>query len=319
MKLSRFCAKCGKSIQSNDTIYEGFLCEECYIQIHNVLTIPQVISLRQCTMCGAFSLTSGDQEFPWIHCPQTEEIVDFLTRILYEFIFFKWEKKTQVRYKLFLPTQIQIVPNSDLILLIRANPSGTSVDLQKEITIRIKGRHCEHCSNRIGGRYDAIIQIRIQSEQDSPRLAEIMAFVNSYDSNQQLKNAGNYISKTETTQNGYDLKVSNNIVLKNLTVELRSRYHFQIKLSKTLIGVDSSTGSQLFRHSILLKLVPVQKGEYLQLENKIYFVKNFMKNKIILQDAVSSKNVHLPFSIFEKNKYQIYSTNPLKMTEIQKE
>jgi nonsense-mediated mRNA decay protein 3 len=318
MKLSRFCAKCGKILpdlkpskrfdeDNNMTgLPETFLCDDCLPQAPADREIPDEIILRRCFRCGAYSLQKDDQNLPWIYQPDGENEIDFLTRILYEQIFFKAEKKgkaSKKTYQLFLPSNAQIIPNRPLSLIVRVQSDYRGNQPEREIQLQIKERHCDNCSKKMGGRFDAIIQLRVFSEKDFDQLEEIMKSVANFDESQQMMNSSRFISKIEIVTNGYDLKVSDNIMLKALVANLRANHPFLQKISKSLIGVDSQTGGELYRTHILLKLAPVNRGDFIKLDDKVYRVKNITKNRVIVEEPVSHKTTQFPFSVFEKKKY----------------
>lgn len=311
MKLSRFCAKCGKKLDTEESMNPEFLCNSCIQNIPIEIPLPLSISIQKCNQCSAISLIKEDQEFDWIFQPEGESILDFLTRLLYENIFFKLEKKYDFNYELFLPASLDLQSSQDLSLLVQVKPPSVTYKIQKSITISIKNRMCPHCSKRIGGRFDATIQIRVFDPEDKSKLDILMDYIFNLNEEFQMKNTSNFISKIEKTTNGFDLKISNNVAFKAFVSNLRSKFPLQLKFSKTLYGVDKSSGATLYRNNILLRILPVDKGQYLQIDSKFYLVKGFQQNRVTLQDLTTNKNKQFPFTIFEKKKYQKYDVNPL--------
>ncbi len=310
MKLSRFCAKCGKKLDANDT-NPDFLCNQCaQIKIPNI-PIPQSIEIQFCNQCGAIALSKEEQEFPWVFKPNDESLLDFLTRMLYENIFFKFEKKYGFIYELFLPSSLSLKSGQNISLLLQIQEPNYPTKFQKTIEIYVKERICSNCSRKIGGRFDATIQIRILESDDLAKLDGIMEYILKMNEEIQMKDSANFISKIEKTTNGFDLKISNNVALKSLVHNLRAKFTLQLKFSKSLYGLEKSTGATLYRNNILLRILPVEKGEFLQIDSKYYLVKGFQQNRIVLQDLTSNKNKQYPFTIFEKKKYQKYRSNPL--------
>lgn len=310
MKLNRFCAKCGTPLQEDVLDPSKFLCAKCNIQSQGDFPVPSNISLRKCFRCGAFSLIKDEQQFEWQYKPDAEDELDFLSRILYEHIFSKLEKKTKLMYQIFVSSTLNLSKDQTIEVIVQTDPSGQGHFIQKTLNLRVKERQCEHCAKKLGGRFDAVIQIRIFNDRDQPRLVEIMEYIHQLDCSNQQEKANCFISKIEPTTNGYDIKVSNNVVLKSMVASLRGKFNFEMKLSKTLSGVDHQTGGELYRNFVLLKLVPVQRNDVVRIEDKIYLIKNFVKNKVLVQNKTTGKNTQLPFTIFEKKKYQILPPEP---------
>ena len=131
-----------------------------------------------------------------------------------------------------------------------------------------------------------------------------MEEVNKIEELENFKNIKNFISINEATKNGYNLKVSTNVMAKVLTSKLRSKYHFEIKNSKKLMGVNSETGADLYRHSTLLRLIPIERSDNVQIDNIEYYVKKITHNKIVLQNIETGKITQANFDVFQKKKWK---------------
>ena len=84
---------------------------------------------------------------------------------------------------------------------------------------------------------------------------------------------------------------------------LRKKYHFETKISKKLIGVDPEKGSDLYRLSTLLRLIPVEKSDHILFEGIHYYVKSISKNRISLQKESGGKIKNIKFSDFQGKKW----------------
>lgn len=329
MKLRRFCAKCGQEITANDPIFEGFLCGECAGKETSAYPLPETLQLRQCVFCQAFSLRdpTTDHEYEWGYQPKDESDVDYITRLLYEYIFFHLEQKHNLVYDLFFPQDLSIAQDADIQIRVEV-VGGTDLRLENEpkqvhsgkseenisqipiqnyqegiINLRLRRIHCPHCAKRQGGRFDAIVQIRIQHDRDQSRLPQIMADIQAIDHSANIEHLQNFITHTEQTTNGYDLKVSTNAMARVIISRLRELYPFEIKHSKRLMGIDPENGSRLYRHSTLLRLVPVLRDDRITLDGVSYRVHNLTKKKVILQEIQNEKMHHVNFDIFQKKKW----------------
>ncbi|MHA1719646.1 MAG: NMD3-related protein [Promethearchaeota archaeon] len=302
MKLHKFCAKCGKPITNTNKNYSNYLCDECSLKIRPNYKIPKKITLQHCIYCGAFSLRIDDQEYPWQY--QSIEIndIDFLIQILRSHVFLKIEKKNNVKCD-FLFENIDLLDRTDINFKVILKSEDNSI-YQEELILHLRDIHCPYCAKKRGGRFDAIVQIRIQHERNKPKLDEILAECLMIEEQENFKNLSNFISKLEKTTNGFDLKVSTNAMARVLIAKLRMKYRFELKISKKLIGVDPEKGSDLYRQSTLLRLIPVEKKDRILFEGIRYSVKNISKNRIILQNINGGKIKQIKFSEFQSKKWQ---------------
>jgi nonsense-mediated mRNA decay protein 3 len=310
LKLRRFCAKCGKQLNDLTQNYPGFICASCYGQVAKDYALPLKFQFRRCLYCKAFSLKKKkeDQEYAWEYKPKDESDIDFLSRMLYSRILFHLEKKYNYRFELFIPQEIDLNENKIFSVQVHAKALEDIQNLpNKEIEIQMREIHCPHCAKKHGGRFDAIVQIRIQSSKDKTRLDEIKAEVNSIEKEENFSHLQNFISKMDSTINGFDMKVSTNGMAKVLIAKLRAKYRFEIKHSKKLMGVDGETGADLYRHSTLLRLVPVQRGDRIKIDNIAYEVKNTTKNRIVLHTIKGGKVKQVNFGLFQKKKWSFYT------------
>jgi 60S ribosomal export protein NMD3 len=304
MKLNHFCSKCGKNIDKSNKKYQNFLCGDCSSINKIDLGIEFKIILRKCVDCGAFSLKYDSQEFKWIFKSEDTSEVDYLTQILYENIFDKIEKKNKINYSLFFEQSIDLTQITDINLLIKVQETEIYKEIQNSVIIKIKEIHCEHCARRLGGRFDAILQVRIQHETSKLKQDQILENCYKIENEENFDNPKCFISKIDKSINGFDVKVSNNGFLRTLVSRLREKYHFQIKQSKKLMGKNNETGADLYRQKILLKLIPVVKNDKIILDNNKYYVKNITRNKVVLKNIETQKISQLNFSVFEKKKWK---------------
>ena len=172
MKLRRFCAKCGKVVDNQYQINNNFLCEDCSGLIRVSYTVPQKIQFRSCVFCNAHSIRNGsiDKEYPWAYKPEDESDLDFVSRLLYEHLFLKIEKKQNLTYELFLPLNFKIVQKGDLEVKIEVSGTDSQKFDEGTMTIKLRRIHCPHCAKREGGGFDCTLQIRIQHESNQDLL-----------------------------------------------------------------------------------------------------------------------------------------------------
>ncbi|QEE14834.1 NMD3-related protein [Promethearchaeum syntrophicum] len=307
MKLRKFCAKCGRPLSEESNNYNNYLCTDCNSKIIPNYIIPEKFTLRNCIYCGAYSLKTKDQEYSWQYKSLEIDDNDFLKKILKENIFLKFNKKFNVKSEFSFEN-----PDLSERVDIKTTVSIISKDLpevQEELLIKIRDINCPYCAKRSGGRFDAIVQIRIQHQKDEKKLQEILAYCLKIEEKENFKRLSNFISKIDNVTNGFDLKVSTNAMARVLIARLRKKYHFEIKVSKKLIGVDSEKGSDLYRLSTLLRLIPVDKNDLILFEGIKYYVKSISKNRISLQIVSGGKIKNVKYSDFQGKKWLFLESN----------
>ena len=310
MKLRRFCAKCGKPITDANRIPNEFICRECSTSFIETENTSLKITLRRCKECGAFSLLNQGKEFPWIFKPKEQSDMDFLSDLLYKHIFLRLEKKEDAEYSLFFEENVKFLSNQSITVIVESVRKLAT--LRSPFLIREKDIMCVHCAKKVGGRFDAVVQIRIQHDDDKERLEKIMEEVGKIDFEEKHRNLKNFISVTDTVTNGFDLKTSSNPMSNVLIRRLRVKFHLELKTSKKLMGPDPETGGDMYRHYTLLRLLPVIKNDIVLVENVSYRVKKVTKNKVVLQHLTSNKVQQHSFSLFQKKKWKILSHSVLK-------
>ena len=307
MKLRKFCAKCGRALTNESNNYNNYLCTDCNSQIVPNYVIPEKFTLRNCNNCGAYSLKTKDQEYNWQYKSSAIDDSVFLKKILKENFFLKFDKKFNVKSEFSFENpdlfeRIDIITN--VIIKSKDKP-----EVQEEILIKLREISCPYCARRRGGRFDAIVQIRIQHQKDEKKIEEILADCLKIEESENFRRLSNFISKIDNVTNGFDLKVSTNAMARVFIARLRKKYHFEIKISKKLIGVDSEKGSDLYRLSTLLRLIPVDKNDLILFEGIKYYVKSISKNRISLQIVSGGKIKNIKYSDFQGKKWLFLESN----------
>jgi len=256
-------------------------------------------------MCDAFSIKKDNQEFEWKYKPDEQPDIDFITQQLYDNIIFNLERKINSEIQVFFDQKLNLFENEAIPIILEIINRETKIKTKEEWTIKLHERCCPFCSKKIGGRFDAVLQIRIQNEHDRPLLEKVMEFIYKTEDIEKLRDPKNFISKIEKTPNGPDLKLSTNTMLKIFYTELKKRFNFQTKRSIKLIKRDPTTGADILRQHVLVKLIPLRVGDMIQMENIRYIVKRFYENQICFEVDGSSETMRLKFSQFEKKKYSI--------------
>ena len=308
MKLRRFCSKCGITINGPNA--DGLmLCIDCTPAREIELpSINSKFTLRRCQVCGAFSLLVDGQEYDWRFLDKPENYVNLVSGMLYDWKFLFLEKKTNTTIDLFFQenTRLEQTYNINVHIQTRGNESE---DILREDDIEIRKRtiYCMHCAKKLGDRFDAVIQLRIFTKRDKQLLEEILAACKAIDAKVRFERPQDLITKVEKAFNGkgYDLKISTLGFMRKLAHELELHYEFQLKRSKKVMGVNQENGSTLYRHYIMLRLIPFQRNDRVLIDSVEYIVRGIHSNTINFEEIKSKNIIRYTLQHIEKKKWRI--------------
>jgi NMD protein affecting ribosome stability and mRNA decay len=91
--------------------------------------------------------------------------------------------------------------------------------------------------------YEAIVQVR-------PKKKDVLIFV----ANQVEKRKDVFISEVKVKEEGYDIFISSQKFARALGKKLKNRFGGTLKLSHTLFSRDRTSGKDIYRATVLLRL-----------------------------------------------------------------
>jgi nonsense-mediated mRNA decay protein 3 len=209
-------------------------------------------------------------------------------------------------YELEINEESLQISNGNYVIcnLTKLNENKT-INFQKTFKIHLKGGFCVNCVNLMGKRYSSIIQLRNGSKREN-KLDIILNEIKMYTEKINRDNPSYNIVDIIETNNGYDLKLSNISILKKIHSYIESRYNFIVKKSKTLVGVNSNTGGNLYRTCLLLRTLPVIVGDQILYKNEKYIVKRISQKNVHLENLKNKQSVFKKFKFFEKKDIKIF-------------
>ncbi|MFX0057274.1 MAG: NMD3-related protein [Candidatus Hodarchaeota archaeon] len=285
----RFCAICGKDLDEHSPHFG--MCLSCYLEEHPLFEIPPSFSFRVCPDCGKYSKKeewfeiNGENLFGTIEeAIQRFLLKSYLKQNMIEFTFLFDEDSFQYSSKDLL---------SSLSLTIKGNMKEyPELSHEKIIKININYDLCRNCGNLRGGTYFlSILQLRVNDQNQFDLVDAVLEDVQDYVEKLFEKDEKHYISKVQDEKYGVDLFLSTNELMNHIISHLKTRYHFILKRSKKLIGRDIQKGKNLYRLKALIKILPIQKNDNIQIGNRDYFIEGITKNKVILRGEDNAKTV----------------------------
>lgn len=285
---NRFCAICGKNINESAPHYG--MCLECYLKENPLFKLDSEFSLNVCLDCLNYS-----RKKEW-HEPEIKDIFHIIEEALNEFMLENILKKDKIQFEIrfeensfeYSSKDLLKTLNVKVIGLLRENPR---IQHSEEIRINLNYELCDNCQKIRGGSYyTAIIQLRVKKETYFDTINEILNKIQRYTEKVFDKDPRHFISQIEDQKYGVDLYLSTTELMNYLISFLNSKYHFLLKRSKKLIGRDTQKGKNVYRLKALIKLLPINKGDLLLInEKEEYLVDTILKNKVILKDKYGEK------------------------------
>jgi NMD protein affecting ribosome stability and mRNA decay len=312
--VRRFCAKCGDPLTATTVATLGdpdlgevsgspaaaVLCRTCAGQHDVRIFFPHKISLLECSDCGDFSVAVDNEVGKWVPFdPLEEEKLDFVTRLFFERLLYKLEAQHKVEFSVFLRAEELEVDTANRVNLVvhAKSPQGQVVD-EQQLMVNHKVRCCPACAKKRGGRFDAILQLRLIHPRSTQLLEAAKSVLEAEANRANARNREAFISKVEPVPNGYDFKLSTKYLTKHLTGTLLRAYPAIVKVSTKLMGINQETGGELNRLYLLVKLLPVEVGDDVETGGITYRVRKFVKNGVLLQ-APGGRQVIQKFPFFE--------------------
>ena len=283
----RFCAICGR-ILTKDAPHFG-MCIDCYLKEHPLFEVSPNFVLKICPDCGKYSKkeewfdTKGEDLFSTIEDAVRKFLLkNYLKQSAIDFTFMFDQNSLQYSSK-------DLLSSLDLTIIGNVK-ENFKLSHEQTIKINLKYELCRNCANLRGGTYFlAIIQIRVNDENQFDLINEILEDIQVYVEQLFEKDEKHYISKIQNEKNGVDLYLSTNEVMNHIISHLKTKYHFILKRSKKLIGRDIQKGKNLYILKALLKLLPIHKNDIIQIGNQEFSVEAITKNKVILRSEDNSK------------------------------
>ncbi|MHA1671562.1 MAG: NMD3-related protein [Promethearchaeota archaeon] len=297
-----FCAICGKDIDDNAPHFG--MCFECYLKEHPLFELSKSFHIKVCFDCGKYSKKEN-----WFNSA-SGDINEIINDALHRFLLNPVNKNESIEFKIILDENSFIYSSKDLLVSLEVKIIGwlkenQSILHEEDVTVKIDYELCKNCTNMRGGMYFlSILQIRVSNPIHFNIIDTIIDETYAYTEKIFQKDDRQYISKLVEHKNGVDLLLSTNELMNRIISYLKSKYYFEQKRTKKLVGRDTQKGRNLYRLKTLIRLLPFEKNDLIMINNDIYNVESISKNKVILRDQLDNKVVK-NFSYFFNEKINI--------------
>jgi nonsense-mediated mRNA decay protein 3 len=243
------CPECG---QETETLYEG-ACASCRAKKVVLIDAPEVLSIITCAHCG--KLQEGSQ---WRDAGPGPEAV--LMDRLHAAVR-AHQEATGVHVE--FDTMAQDARNLRVEVRAEGLVHGHPASAARTIQVRLSRAVCTECSRREGGYFEAILQVRGNPERPLKDATDLKVEVaNAMDQLASEGREGAFFSKLEDARGGPDFYTGSQEVARVLARDLASRWGAEISESNKLVGRQD--GVDLYRVTILLRLPPYARGDFVQ-------------------------------------------------------
>ena len=285
--LKRFCAKCGKEI-SRDEFHQGYICSFCYYEKNPLFNLKEEYNVFLCNECNSFSFSQNIDKSQWNAYTEID-FVKLLENALKTNLLNKITSKKKLDFNIeFDRESFEYSKGNYIICNITGNSLVEDRIKSTECMIKIKRTTCPNCAKVHGKRFEAVIQLRNSSLKkiDLNKIVEdIKKFVNEV----HLNNYESFIIEIEKSINGYNIKLSNKSLIKKIKSFIETRYYTINKISKKLVGKNPTTGGDLYRIYLLIRIIPLEKGDLIDISKKQYIIKRITNKEVYLENVESKK------------------------------
>jgi nonsense-mediated mRNA decay protein 3 len=202
----KFCFVCGKKTEK---LIEGY-CEDCYNDKFNLIKIPKNLSIVICSKCKKIK-----QGIHW----EDIEVEDFL--------------KNNIK-TLGKDVKVEVKGNKIFVTGTLEN-SKKSKEESHEINIKPIKTLCLRCSQKLGGYYETVIQLRGNVTNEILNLLD-----------EKINEKSFY--RAEAVKGGFNLYVGNKSIANDAVELLKKRYNF--KISKSYKLFTKKEGRDVYRTMI---------------------------------------------------------------------
>ncbi len=301
--VKRFCAKCGKEIDINQ-IKNNFLCQECYNVKNLIFDLKKEFFINICPECNSYLFNKNTEKGRWKYS-QEKNLIELIGKCLYNDYLMKLSKEKGIEFDLELDAQSLESSKYNYIncKIIGLNSNGIE-KYKEDCKITIKNPTCINCAKTHGKRFEAIIQIR-NSHIKEYDIKDILVKIEKFVLDNKKQKPDQFITDIKKLKNGFDLYLSHKTLLGKIRTFAESLNNFIVKSSKTLVGRNPQTGGDLYRTTLLLRILPLKIDDKIDFKNNIYKIKKINNKNVYLEDYYSKKIIQKKFEAFENKTIKI--------------
>jgi len=285
----RFCAICGKILEEKSPHFG--MCTSCYIKENPLFELPTTVKLKICLDCYRYS-----KKEEWIK-PNEEDFLLVIKEAVSNILLKSFEKNEFITFSIDIDMNSLEFSSKDLITSLELKIIGflnedPSIVKEHFMKVNIIYELCSNCLNlRSGTYFTSILQLRVKNSNYFDMLNRVLDQITNFVNKEFTEDDRQYISKIVDQKHGLDIYLSTNELMNHIISYLKNRYHFLLKRSKKLVGRDTQRGRGIYRLKTLIKFLPVEKKDIIEIDTQKFMVEQILKNKVILKNKNNDKLV----------------------------
>jgi len=275
-----FCIECGKE---EEELFKG-LCRSCFAEKNVLISIPPEVAVEFCAHCS--SVHVGDK---WLETKLSEE--EFIAETIVQ---------ESVPDENAEDVVLEIDPinqkGSLLEIMVLAKGKVLEVPLKREykINVKINRNVCPECSKYASGYYEAVLQLRADNRPlEVEEIQSTDKIITRLLDKLSRSNRMAYLSQRAELKEGVDYYFGSYKAAKKISNVLKDQMGGMLGESPRLMGRDKSTGKDLYRIWISLRLPCFQKGDFLSYDNHVGQIIELNGKKIIIHNLENGENLSI--------------------------
>ncbi len=249
----RFCPTCGAPTPEDPVDKRG-RCRTCYLEEHELLQVPEDLTVDRCGSCGSLEL---DGEWTDIETGLAEQAIDLVAdrvAVIESVDELEWEVKTDA----IDDRTIEVTALFDLHL------DGGWERRERTTRVTFEPTVCQRCSRIAGDDFGAIVQLRATDrtpdEAEISRAREVAASV--LEDRVDAGDRDAFLTDVVERPEGVDLRLSTPRLGNQLATAIRRALGGTLDTSRTLVTTDGD-GREVYRVTYTLRFGQFRRGDIL--------------------------------------------------------
>ncbi len=255
----------------------GSLCRECYSKRYGKASLPEHVDITLCAHCSAMETDHG-----WKDVGSVREAAEAAVESALEL--------SEDAKLLDIDLQLEELDERNMSADVTVSLESQGIPLERSLstTIRLKRGSCTECSKKQGRYYEAILQVRgsdkgLTDEEQRSVERSVRGKVEVL----RKTNRDVFVSKIEEVKGGLDFYFGSIPAAKSIARDMQETLCAEYKESSSLWG--RRDGKDIYRMTFLVRLPGFQKGDVVEHDGRMLFVRGMSRGMVRAIDLVSGE------------------------------
>jgi len=282
-----FCPKCGKT---EEKLFDN-VCKSCFLEDIVLAEIPDQIEITICAHCES-RLEKGK----WHDLEISDEEV-ILNTLNDHITLNEYARDVEIDAEMILARGSSI----ECLVHVKGNVLSEIIEQDYKLNVKINKMVCPECSKFMSGYYEAVIQLRADNRiPDEEEIVSIDNLILDNINKISKKNKMAYISQRSAIKEGIDYYIGSYKVAKRLSNIIKDHLGGIIKESPRLMGRDKSTGKDLHRIWISVRIPYFRVHDFIKYENSLGQVISITGKRTLIKDLISRNQISIRWRDYDK-------------------